>query len=106
MAARGTRFAGGSRPSAVPRSAITEASRDADVRRRQRLPGPKGELLPTGRNAQDGAREQSPAAAVPSESRILKRMNAAVLIVLLAAPFAVLAALIAVLIVYLGNRTK
>ena len=47
-----------------------------------------------------------PAAAALSESRILKRMNAAVLIVLLAAPFAVLAALIAVLIVYLGNRTK
>lgn len=41
-----------------------------------------------------------------SESRILKRMNAAILIVLLAAPFAILAALIAVLIVYLGNRTK
>lgn len=33
-------------------------------------------------------------------------MNAAILIVLLAAPFAILAALIAVLIVYLGNRTK
>jgi hypothetical protein len=44
--------------------------------------------------------------AFQSESRILKRMNAAVAIVLLAAPFAVLAALIAVLIVYLGNRTK
>lgn len=58
------------------------------------------------RNAQSGARDQPPAAAALSESRILKRMNAAVLIVLLAAPFAVLAALIAVLIVYLGNRTK
>jgi hypothetical protein len=34
------------------------------------------------------------------------RMNAAVAILLLAAPFAVLAAVIAVLIVYLGNRTK
>ena len=33
-------------------------------------------------------------------------MNAAVAILLLAAPFAVLAAVIAVLIVYLGNRTK
>ena len=33
-------------------------------------------------------------------------MNAAIAIILLAAPFAVLAALIAVLIVYLGNRTK
>jgi len=44
--------------------------------------------------------------AFQSESRILKRMNAAVAIVLLAAPFAVLAALIAVLIVYLGNRTR
>jgi hypothetical protein len=44
--------------------------------------------------------------AFQGESRILKRMNAAVAIVLLAAPFAVLAALIAVLIVYLGNRTK
>ena len=35
-----------------------------------------------------------------------ERMNAAIAIILLAAPFAVLAALIAVLIVYLGNRTK
>jgi len=34
------------------------------------------------------------------------RMNAAIAIILLAAPFAVLAAAIAVLIVYLGNRTK
>ena len=33
-------------------------------------------------------------------------MNAALAIILLAAPFAFLAALIAVLIVYLGNRTK
>jgi hypothetical protein len=33
-------------------------------------------------------------------------MNAAVAILLLAAPFAVLAAVVAVLIVYLGNRTK
>jgi hypothetical protein len=41
-----------------------------------------------------------------SESRILKRMNAGIAIVLLAAPFAILAALIAVLIVYLGNRTR
>jgi hypothetical protein len=44
--------------------------------------------------------------AFQTDSRILKRMNAAVAIVLLAAPFAVLAAFIAVLIVYLGNRTK
>ena len=35
-----------------------------------------------------------------------ERMNAALAIFLLAAPFAVLAAAIAVLIVYLGNRTK
>ena len=35
-----------------------------------------------------------------------ERMNAAIAIILLAAPFAVLAAAIAVLIVYLGNRTK
>jgi hypothetical protein len=35
-----------------------------------------------------------------------ERMNAAIAIVLLAAPFVVLAVLIAVLIVYLGNRTK
>jgi len=33
-------------------------------------------------------------------------MNAAIAIILLAAPFAVLAVAIAVLIVYLGNRTK
>ena len=44
--------------------------------------------------------------AFQCQSRILKRMNAAVAIVLLAAPFAILAALVAVLIVYLGNRTK
>jgi hypothetical protein len=44
--------------------------------------------------------------AFQRESRILKRMNAAIAIVLLAAPFAILAALVAVLIVYLGNRTK
>lgn len=35
-----------------------------------------------------------------------ERMNAAIAIILLAAPFALLAAAIAVLIVYLGNRTK
>ena len=35
-----------------------------------------------------------------------ERMNAALAIILLAAPFAVLAVVIAVLIVYLGNRTK
>ena len=35
-----------------------------------------------------------------------ERMNAAIAIVLLTAPFALLAAAIAVLIVYLGNRTK
>jgi hypothetical protein len=39
-------------------------------------------------------------------SRILRRMNPVIAIILLAAPFALLAAGIAVLIVYLGNRTK
>jgi hypothetical protein len=57
MPTRGSRFAGGSPPSAVPRSAITEASRDADVRRRQGGQGPKGELLPMARTAQDRTRQ-------------------------------------------------
>ena len=35
-----------------------------------------------------------------------ERMNAAIAIILLAAPFAVLAAAIAVLIVFFGKRTK
>ena len=43
---RGSRFVSGSPPSAVPRTAITEASCDADVRRRQRLARPQGERLP------------------------------------------------------------
>jgi hypothetical protein len=39
-------------------------------------------------------------------SRILSPMNPVIAIILLAAPFALLAAAIAVIIVFLGNRTK